>query len=72
MLTQIGKTGFFFLWENIVTFHILLLFFLELTVVTMQCNSCPFLTVPKKMLCTVSASIQRETLMTKEFKEPLG
>lgn len=42
MLTQIGKT-FFFVWESIIIFNIPLLFFVELTAVTMQCNSCPLL-----------------------------
>lgn len=42
MLTQIGKT-FFFVGENIIIFYIPLLFFVELTAVTMQCNPCPLL-----------------------------
>lgn len=42
MLTQKG-TDFFFLWENLIVFYIPLVFFLELTVVAMHCNSCPLL-----------------------------
>lgn len=73
MLTQIGKT-FFFVGENIIIFYIPLLFFVELTAVTMQCNSCLLLDqwLYQRKRCVQLVPLSKRNIDDKGVKRSLG